>query len=141
MSTHPHDAADVHGHDHSHGHGHGDGHGHDSGAAHGTLGSYLTGFILSVILTAVPFALVMSGAIADPRVTAYICMGFALVQVLVHMVYFLHMNSRSENGWTMMALIFTLIIVFIALIGSLWVMFHMNANMMPGMEMGSTDAM
>ncbi|WP_414884843.1 cytochrome o ubiquinol/quinol oxidase subunit IV, partial [Sphingomonas sp. Leaf412] len=50
-------------------------------------------------------------------------------------IYFLHMNTKSEGGWTMMALIFTVIVVVIALTGSLWVMYHMNQNMMPGMDM------
>jgi cytochrome o ubiquinol oxidase operon protein cyoD len=50
------------------------------------------------------------------------------------MVYFLHMNGKSEGGWTMLALIFTLVLVVILLAGSLWVMFHMNHNMMPGMN-------
>ena len=57
------------------------------------------------------------------------------------MIYFLHMNSRSENGWTMMALIFTIVLVAISLIGSLWVMYHMNLNMMPGMASGDTGGM
>lgn len=111
-------------------HGH---HAHDHGAPHGTRRSYWIGFLLSVVLTAVPFALVMTGAIADPRLAAGIVMAMAVVQIVVHMVYFLHMNSRSENGWTMMALIFTVIILVIVIAGSLWVMHNMNVNMMPGM--------
>ncbi|MGN5484581.1 cytochrome o ubiquinol/quinol oxidase subunit IV, partial [Campylobacter coli] len=55
----------------------------------------------------------------------------AAVQIVVHMVFFLHMNSRSEGGWTMLALIFTLVLVVITLSGSLWVMYHLNHNMMP----------
>ncbi|NJR78201.1 cytochrome o ubiquinol oxidase subunit IV [Sphingomonas corticis] len=106
---------------------------HDGGAPHGTRKSYLIGFALSVLLTAVPFAIVMADGIVGPQTAAGICMVFAVVQILVHMVYFLHMNTKSENGWTMMALIFTVIVVVIALTGSLWVMYHMNANMMPGM--------
>ena len=47
------------------------------------------------------------------------------------MIYFLHMNAHSEGGWTMMALIFTVVLVVIALAGSLWVMYHLNTNMMP----------
>ena len=109
------------------GHGH---HAHD-GAAHGSLKSYLIGFGLSVVLTAVPFWLVMTGTIADKQVTALIVLVLAAVQIVVHMVYFLHMNTRSENGWTMMAMIFTVIMVVIALTGSLWVMHHLNVNMMP----------
>ena len=50
------------------------------------------------------------------------------------MVYFLHMNTKSEGGWNMLALIFTLVIVAIAIAGSLWVMYHLNTNMMPQMD-------
>ena len=57
-------------------------------------------------------------------------MAFAAVQIVVHMIFFLHMNPRSEGGWTMMALVFTIIIVVITLSGSLWVMYHLNTNMM-----------
>ncbi|MDX3974257.1 cytochrome o ubiquinol oxidase subunit IV [Shinella sp.] len=124
MSAHPthEDAAEAH-HAHSHGHGH--------GAGHGSFKGYMTGFVLSVILTAIPFWLVMAGVLDSKLLTAVIVMGIGVVQIVVHMVYFLHMNPRSEGGWTMMALIFTLIIVGIALAGSLWVMHHLNQNMMP----------
>ncbi|WP_315918320.1 cytochrome o ubiquinol oxidase subunit IV [Mesorhizobium sp. SP-1A] len=108
-------------------------HGHDAGP-HATLRGYLTGFFLSVVLTAIPFWLVMSGVIDNKQVTALVIMAFAVVQIVVHMVFFLHMDMKSEGGWNMMALIFTLILVVIALTGSLWVMYHLNANMMPGMH-------
>ena len=108
-------------------------HGHSGGAPHGTRRGYLTGFALSVALTAIPFALVMSGIITDGRLTAALIMASAMIQIVVHMIYFLHMNARSENGWTLMALIFTVIIVVIAVAGSLWVMYNMNTNMMPHM--------
>jgi cytochrome o ubiquinol oxidase subunit IV len=112
---------------------HPDGHGsnHDDEGGHGTLGGYLTGFILSVILTTIPFWLVMDHTFADPQVTAFAVMGFAAVQIVVHMIFFLHMNTHAEGGWTMLALIFTLVLVAITLTGSLWIMFHLNANMMP----------
>ena len=100
-------------------------------AGHGTRKSYLTGFGLSVILTAIPFWLVMAHVIADARIASLIIMGFAAVQVVVHMVYFLHMNTRSEGGWTMLALIFTVVLVVITLSGSIWVMYHLDTNMMP----------
>ncbi len=45
------------------------------------------------------------------------------------------MNARSEGGWTMLALIFTIVLVVIALSGSLWVMFHLDQNMMPMHDM------
>ncbi|MGE7469482.1 cytochrome o ubiquinol oxidase subunit IV [Bosea sp. NPDC003192] len=116
--------AEAHGHDHHDGHD-------SNGASHGSLRGYVTGFLLSVVLTAIPFWLVMNDVLANATLTAIVIMLFAAVQIVVHMVYFLHMNGRSEGGWTMLALIFTIIIVAIALAGSLWVMFHLNANMMP----------
>ncbi|CCM79384.1 cytochrome o ubiquinol oxidase subunit IV [Rhizobium mesoamericanum] len=108
---------------------HGHSHGHE--AAHGTFKSYMIGFVLSVILTAIPFWLVIAGVFESSTVTAAWIMGLGAVQILVHMIFFLHMNPRSEGGWTMMALIFTLLLVAIALAGSLWVMHHLNTNMMP----------
>jgi cytochrome o ubiquinol oxidase operon protein cyoD len=116
-------------------------HGHGEGEVHATRKGYLIGFGLSVVLTAIPFWLVMTGAIGSSLATGYVIMGFALVQVIVHMIFFLHMNGKAEGGWTMMALIFTLVIVVITLIGSLWVMYHMNANMMPGSITGDTGGM
>lgn len=122
-------------HEHQHQHGpnhppHGDHDAHEEGG-HGTLHGYLTGFLLSVVLTAIPFWLVMSGGIGSSGTTALIILALAVVQIVVHMVYFLHMNAKSENGWTILALIFTLVLVVILLAGSMWVMFHLNTNMMP----------
>jgi cytochrome o ubiquinol oxidase operon protein cyoD len=106
-------------------------------APHGTLREYLIGFGLSVVLTAIPFWLVMSGVLGNKQATGFIIMGFAVVQIVVHMIYFLHMNAKSDEGWTMVALVFTLILVVIALAGSLWIMHHLNTNMMPGMMQSS----
>jgi cytochrome o ubiquinol oxidase operon protein cyoD len=115
---------------------------HDDIGYHATVRGYAIGFLLSVILTAIPFWLVMTHQIA-PTATKFVILGFAAVQVVVHMVYFLHMNSKSEGGWNMMALILTAILLFIVLTGSIWVMMHMNANMMPNMtnEGGSVHGM
>lgn len=114
----------VHGHDdHSH-------HEHDD-IPHGTLREYVIGFVLSVVLTAIPFWLVMGEVLPSKLLTTGIILAFAIAQMLVHVVFFLHLNSRSEEGWNLLAAIFTIVLVVIAIAGSLWVMFHMNANMMP----------
>lgn len=114
---------------HPTGHPHGQDH-HADGAPHGSLRDYVTGFVLSVILTAVPFWLVMARPL-EAGATAAIVVAFAVVQVVVHMVYFLHMSPKADDGWTMTSLVFTLIVVLIMLAGSLWVMHHLNTNMMP----------
>ena len=99
--------------------------------AHGTFRSYMTGFVLSVILTAIPFWLVMGNVLNDTFMTGLIIMALAAVQIVVHMIYFLHMNTKSEGGWTFLALVFTLTLVVVTLVGSIWVMYHLDQNMMP----------
>jgi cytochrome o ubiquinol oxidase operon protein cyoD len=128
MSSNAHTSHHSGGGDHGHGHDHGHG-GHE--ASHGTFKSYMIGFVLSVILTAIPFWLVMAKVFSDPVVTVALVMILGAIQIVVHMIYFLHMDTKSEGGWNMMALIFTIVIVVIALSGSLWVMCHLNTNMMP----------
>jgi cytochrome o ubiquinol oxidase operon protein cyoD len=125
----------------AHGAQHGGHHGHDDHADHGSLKSYAIGFLLSVILTAIPFWLVMGEVFDKSSTTALVVLGFAAVQIVVHMVYFLHMNTKVEGGWSALALGFTIVVVVITLAGSIWVMYHMNHNMMPHMKPGTTHEM
>ncbi len=101
---------------------------------HGNHASYIKGFLWSALLTAVPFGLVMAGGFASPVATALVVVAFAVVQIIVHVVYFLHMTSRAEAGWTMLALMFTVVVVVVMLSGSIWVMYHLTTNMMPQMN-------
>jgi cytochrome o ubiquinol oxidase subunit IV len=127
---------------HADAHHHGSHHGHDDDHAdHGSLKSYLIGFVLATVLTVIPFWLVMGNVFTNSSTAGVVILALAAVQMVVHMVYFLHMNSKSEGGWNMLALVFTVLIVAIMLAGSLWVMYHMNHNMMPGMQSGSMPSM
>lgn len=106
--------------------------GQDLGAGHATVKSYTIGFLLSVILTAIPFALVMAHAApASVLIPAIIVVG--IVQIGVHLKCFLHMNRSSSQLWNNAAFVFAAVIVGILVIGSLWIMYHLNMNMMPGM--------
>ena len=107
-----------------------DAHHDDHAPSHGTRKSYITGFLLSVVLTAIPFYLVMTGVLSN-LTTSLIVIALAVIQIIVHMIYFLHMDAKSEGGWNLMALIFTIVLVVITLSGSLWVMYHLQHNMMP----------
>lgn len=120
----------AHGHDEHHGDHH-----EDDGGPHVTLREYVIGFLLSVVLTAIPFWLVMADVIGDRTTAILVLGGFAVVQIVVHMVFFLHMNGKVQGGWTMLSTIFTIVFVAIAIAGTLWVMFHMNTNMMPSHEL------
>lgn len=110
-----------------------DHHGHADAGLHFSLKGYAIGFVLSVILTAIPFWLVMNHVIASTSAAKLVLLVFAAVQVVVHMIYFLHLNTKAEGGWTFLATIFTIIMVAIVLAGSIWVMYHLDVNMMPGM--------
>jgi len=104
---------------------------HDEDDLHVTRGDYVKGFVLAVILTVIPFWLVMGHVIGN-RATAVVVLGvLAAVQIVVHMVYFLHMNGKMQGGWTLLSTIFALVFVGVTLAGTLWVMFPVNANMMP----------
>ncbi len=104
----------------------------EDGIPHVSVKEYVTGFVLSVVLTAIPFWLVMAKVLPTPAITTLVILAFAMVQVVVHMVYFLHMNPKSEGGWNLFALIFTAVLLVIVLAGTLWVMHNMNTHMMPG---------
>jgi cytochrome o ubiquinol oxidase operon protein cyoD len=123
---------------HDAGHGHHGHHAHDDHADHGSMKTYVIGFVLAVILTVIPFWLVMGKVFSNSGTTGFVLLALAAVQVVVHMVYFLHMNARSEGGWNMLALVFTGMVVVILMSGSLWVMYHLNNNMMPGMQHETT---
>lgn len=116
---------------HAHHDAHGDDHHHHDGASHGTFKSYMIGFVLSVILTAIPFWLVMGDVLENKTLLVIAIMGLGVIQIFVHMIYFLHMDTKSESGWNMLALIFTLVLVVITLSGSIWIMYHLDSNMMP----------
>lgn len=89
----------------------------------------MTGFILSIILTAIPFWMVMSGTASHTVILGTVLIS-AVVQILVHLVCFLHMNTKSDEGWNMTAFIFTVIIIAILVVGSIWIMWNLNYNMM-----------
>lgn len=111
---------------------------HDDSYGHGSKKSYLIGFALSALLTAIPFWLVMSGVLT-PGATAIAVIGMAVAQILVHTVCFLHVNTQSEGGWTLIAYVFTAVLLLIVIAGSVWIMYHLNTNMMPGMATGEVS--
>ena len=105
-------------------------HDHNSaGASHGNTKQYTIGFILSVILTVIPFGMVMAGGFGRRIVMAVIAIT-AVAQVLVQLVYFLHMNSSSEQRWNVIAFIYTVLCIAVLLVGSVWIMNYLHYNMM-----------
>ena len=100
-----------------------------TGASRGSLKSYLTGFVLSLILTAIPFALVMSGTWSSSATLAGI-FGAGVVQILVHLYYFLHLDTSSSARWNVVAMIFTVLIMTLFVGGTIWIMYSLHYRMM-----------
>ncbi|MEW5834783.1 MAG: cytochrome o ubiquinol oxidase subunit IV [Pseudomonadota bacterium] len=102
-------------------------HGHDD--AHGSLKSYVIGFGLSILLTLASFGTVMSGAVPHHLMMPGIVV-FAVAQLLVQLVFFLHMGTSPGKRGNLAIMLFTLLILAIVVVGSLWVLHNMNVNMM-----------
>ncbi|SNS14476.1 MULTISPECIES: cytochrome o ubiquinol oxidase subunit IV [Pseudomonas] len=103
-----------------------------AGESHGSVRSYAIGFILSVILTAIPFAMVMSGHFSrNVALTSMVVLG--VVQILVHLVCFLHMNTSSEGRWNLLAFLFTVLIIVMLVGLAIWIMVNADQLMMPWM--------
>lgn len=90
---------------------------------------YIFGFVASLILTVIPFVFV--GLEILPKTATYaLLFACAIVQVLVHFSYFLHMEARTEQGrWNLLSLVFSAIVVLIVIVGSIWIMWNLNINM------------
>jgi cytochrome o ubiquinol oxidase operon protein cyoD len=100
-----------------------------TGASRGSFRSYAIGFILSIVLTTIAFALVMSGGLSRSAALFGI-VGAALVQILVHLHYFLHLDTSSAARWNILALLFTLLIMTLFVGGTIWIMYNLNYRMM-----------
>jgi cytochrome o ubiquinol oxidase subunit IV len=96
-----------------------------TGAGRGSLRRYATGFILSVALTAIAFALVMYGPLSRTATVAAI-LAAAVVQIMVHLHYFLHLDASSRARWNVLALLFALLIMVLVVGGTLWIMAHLQ---------------
>ncbi len=100
------------------------------GASHGTTRGYILGFVLSLILTLLSFGLVMDG-IHPASITLVLIVAAALLQILVQMHFFLHLDRSSTQRWNVMVLLYTLIIIAFLVGGSLWIMHNTAIRMMP----------
>lgn len=90
---------------------------------------YVIGFVASVILTIIPFYLAANHLL--PGMATYVVLLVcAVVQVMVHLVYFLHMETHTLEGrWNLISMIFAIVVVVIVIGGSVWIMWNLNVNM------------
>lgn len=94
-----------------------------------TLGGYVSGLLLCLVLTFAAFGLVQ-GHYFDSVKTDVVIAGLAIIQLIVQCVFFLRLNMGEEGRWNLLPFIFAILIIAILVGGSLWIMVNLNYNMM-----------
>jgi cytochrome o ubiquinol oxidase operon protein cyoD len=91
---------------------------------------YVVGLVLATGLTAASFYAAASNAIWAPAIPVALVV-LAIAQMGIHLVFFLHISTGPDSTNNILALAFGVLIVALVMIGSLWIMTNLNANMMP----------
>jgi cytochrome o ubiquinol oxidase operon protein cyoD len=102
----------------------------DEAAPSGSLLSYTVGFLFALLLTGASFLVSQSQVLWEPGVPVGLAV-LAIAQMGVHLVFFFHLSSGPDNTNNVLALAFGVLIVALVVSGSLWIMWHLNVNMMP----------
>jgi cytochrome o ubiquinol oxidase operon protein cyoD len=104
--------------------------GDDQGQVWSSLGGYLIGLVLALGLTATSFWVASTHVLWGPGVPIGLCV-LAIAQMGVHLVFFLHITTGPDNTNNVLALAFGVLIVFLVVVGSLWIMANLNHQMAP----------
>lgn len=100
---------------------------------HGSLKSYVIGFVGSLVLTAISFFLVIMRLLSEQNLI-YSLIGLAIIQAAVQLRFFLHVGQKENKpAWASFVFYFTVFILLVVVIGSLWIMHDLNERMMPDM--------
>lgn len=102
---------------------------------HGTLRSYIVGFAISIVLTLAAYFLVVQytasgGAVLSRPALIFLIVALAIVQLGVQLVFFLHLGRDSKPHWNLIVFAYAALLIVAIVAGSLWVMYHLNYNMM-----------
>lgn len=89
---------------------------------------YMSGFVGALVMTVVAFVLVSEHLLSGGWLIAAL-IALALVQLWVQLVFFLHLGDEAKPRWQFTAFLFTVVMVLVIVIGSLWIMYHLNYNM------------
>jgi cytochrome o ubiquinol oxidase subunit IV len=96
--------------------------------------AYVIGLGLALLLTGISFWVASTSVLWGPGVAVGLVV-LAIAQMGVHLVFFLHVTSGPDNTNNVLALAFGVLIVFLVMIGTIWIMAHLAANMGPSSEM------
>lgn len=96
----------------------------------GTVTSYVIGFLLSLVFTAIPYYLVVNKTVTGDALLATI-LGFAVLQMAVQIFFFLHLGRGPKPLYNVVFFVSTVGIILMVVLGSIFIMSHLNYNMMP----------
>jgi cytochrome o ubiquinol oxidase operon protein cyoD len=96
----------------------------------GEVQGYVIGLVLAVLLTAASFYVARTQEIWGPGIPIALVV-LAIAQMGIHLVFFLHITTAPDNTNNVLALAFGLLIVALIVLGSIWIMYHLNQNMLP----------
>jgi len=97
------------------------GHGHGSQGGHGSFKSYLIGFLLSIVLTIIPLVAILKDLV-EGTAAMVVLLVTAILQFIVQLLFFMHLNDEDKPRYNLMTLIFGLVIVITIVAGSIWIM-------------------
>ena len=98
------------------------------------LRSYIIGFIASIVLSLVAYGIVAGQLFRSSTATIIAILILALVQLGVQLIFFLHLGQESKPRWNFFMFLFAGIVLLILVLGSLWIMYNLDYQMMPKME-------
>jgi cytochrome o ubiquinol oxidase subunit IV len=98
-------------------------------ASRKAIRSYIIGFVLSLLLTIIPYLIVTKHMLGEKSLLWAVTV-FGVAQLLVQVLFFLHLPAKVKPYWDLIVFFFTLLIVAFLVVGTLWIMFHLNYNMM-----------
>lgn len=102
----------------------------EASAAPGSLTTYAAGFVLSIMLTLAAYFAVENELVPESFLITFV-VGLAVVQLLVQLLFFLHLGRETKPRWNLVIFLFMVLVVGILVAGSLWIMYNLDYNMMP----------
>ncbi|MFA5996887.1 MAG: cytochrome o ubiquinol oxidase subunit IV [Candidatus Paceibacterota bacterium] len=97
-------------------------------AGRNAINSYVIGFVLSIALTLIPYVMVVNHMLSVQTAVVSV-VGIALAQLLVQVIFFLHLSRKSKPEWNLIVFIYTILMVVFLVIGSIWIMNNLKYNM------------
>lgn len=97
---------------------------------HGSVISYSAGFILSILLTIIPYCIVVYKLLTGWLLVVAI-IELAIIQLVIQLVFFLHLGTETKPRWNLLMFAATVSIILLVVIGSIWIMSHLSYNMTP----------